>query len=303
MYIRKKIVIFLLCTLFSTQIFVCMLKKLYLCGVIRCILIFLAIVFGNVVGQSQVSNVMPTSAHIANIQTARTDDWSSFHNPASLVQEHGWQLAAQYENRYFLSSLNTAMLQVAYCNKYVNVGIGYSFFGYSKYQEMIAGVTLARKFGIFSLGLQANYLTLYCGDDLGYRGTFIPQVGATIDISPSLTIGVHCFNPFVQGLRVDEDMKRKVPAIYSVGMDYCWQEVLHWSVQADYDVQTSWRIATGVEWQAIERLVVKVGAYYQQQFVGCMGVAVTWDRLRLDANFELHPLLGVICQGRIGYKI
>ena len=285
------------------QIFVCVQKKLYLCRVIRFVLILLALILGHVVGQSQVSNVMPTSAHIANIQTARTDDWSSFHNPASMVQEHGWQLAAQYENRYFLSSLNTAMLQVAYCNKYVNVGIGYSFFGYSKYQEMMAGVAFARSFGKFSIGLQANYLTLYCGDELGYKGTVIPQIGMTVNVLPELTIGVHGFNPFVQVLAIEDQVERKLPAIYSVGMDYCWQKVLHWSVQADYDIQASWRVAMGLEWQAIERLVVKVGAYYQQQFVGCMGVAVTWDRLRLDANFELHPLLGIICQGRIGYKI
>jgi hypothetical protein len=246
---------------------------------------------------------MPSSAHIANMQTARTDSWSCFQNPASLVQPSGWQLAAQYENRYFLSSLNTAMLQVGYTNEHVNVGVGYSFFGYSKYQEMMAGVAFARSFGKFSIGLQANYLTLYCGDELGYKGTFIPQIGMTINVLPELTIGLHGFNPFVQVLTIDDQVERKLPAIYSVGMDYCWQEVLHWSMQADYDVQASWRIATGVEWQAIERLVVKVGAYYQQQFVGCMGVAVTWDRLRLDTNFELHPLLGVTCKGRIGYKI
>lgn len=278
-------------------------KKLYLCGVIRLVLIFLALVLGNALGQSQVSNVMPSSAHIANMQTARTDSWSCFQNPASLVQPSGWQLAAQYENRYFLSSLNTAMLQVGYTNEHVNVGVGYSFFGYSKYQEMMAGVAFARSFGKFSIGLQANYLTLYCGDELGYKGTFIPQIGMTVNVVPELTIGLHGFNPFVQVLTIDDQVERKLPAIYSVGMDYCWQKVLHWSVQADYDVQASWRIATGVEWQAIERLVVKVGAYYQQQFVGCMGVAVTWDRLRLDTNFELHPLLGVICKGRIGYKI
>ena len=278
-------------------------KKLYLCRVIRLVLIFLALVLGNVLGQSQVSNVMPTSAHIANMQTARTDSWSCFQNPASLVQPSGWQLAAQYENRYFLSSLNTAMLQVGYTNEHINVGVGYSFFGYSKYQEMMAGVAFARSFGKFSIGLQANYLTLYCGDELGYKGTFIPQIGMTVNVLPELTIGLHGFNPFVQVLTIDDQVERKLPAIYSVGMDYCWQKVLHWSVQADYDIQASWRIATGVEWQAIERLIVKVGAYYQQQFVGCMGVAVTWDRLRLDANFELHPLLGVICKGRIGYKI
>ena len=262
---------------------------------------FLLCLVGVVSGQ--VSNVLPTSANIANMQTARTDNWTCFHNPASLVQEAGWQLAAQYENRYFLPSLNTAMLQVGYTNEYVNVGVGYAFFGYAKYQEMMAGVALARSFGRFSIGLQANYLTLYCGDELGYRGTFIPQIGVAVNVLPELTIGVHGFNPFVQTIAIDDQMERRLSAIYSLGLDYRWKEVLHWSVQADYDVNNTYRIATGVEWQAIERLVVKVGVYYQQQLVGCMGVAVTWDRLRLDANFELHPLLGVTCQGRIGVKI
>ena len=265
------------------------------------ILVFLLCVAGVV--SSQVSNVLPTSSNIANMQTARTDNWTCFHNPASLVQPSGWQLAAQYENRYFLSSLNTAMLQVGYTNEYVNVGVGYSFFGYAKYQEMMAGVALARSFGKFSIGLQANYLTLYCGDELGYKGTFVPQIGVTVHVLPELTIGVHGFNPFVQAITIDDQMKRRLPTVYSLGLDYRWKEMLHWSVQADYDVNNTYRIATGVEWQAIERLVVKVGVYYQQQFVGCMGVAVTWDRLRLDANFELHPLLGVTCQGRIGVKI
>lgn len=249
------------------------------------------------------SNVLPTSANIANIQTARTDNWTCFHNPASLIQPHGWQLATQYENRYLLPSLNTALLQAAYTNPYVNIGIGYSFFGYAKYQEMMAGIALARSFGKFSIGLQANYLTLYCGDDLGYQGTFLPQVGVSVHILPSLVVGVHCFNPFIQSLKIDDDMQRHLPAIYSIGLNYCWQEVLRLSLQADYDVHATYRIATGLEWQAIERLIVKVGAYYQQHFIGCMGIALTWDRLRLDANFELHPLLGVTCQGRIGYKI
>ena len=265
------------------------------------ILVFLLCISSAAIGQ--VSNVLPTSSNIANMQTARTDNWTCFHNPASLVQDAGWQLAAQYENRYFLPSLNTAMLQVGYTNEYVNVGVGYAFFGYAKYQEMMAGVALARSFGRFSIGLQANYLTLYCGDELGYKGTFIPQIGVTVNVLPELTIGVHGFNPFVQTIAIDDQVRRRLPAVYSLGLDYRWKEVLHWSVQADYDVHNTYRIATGVEWQAIERLVVKVGVYYEQQFVGCIGVAVTWDRLRLDANFELHPLLGVTCQGRIGVKI
>lgn len=252
---------------------------------------------------SQVSNVLPFSANIANIQTSRTDNWTSFHNPASLVQTNGWQMAAQYENRYFLPSLNTALLQVGYTNDYLNVGIGYSFFGYAKYQEMMAGITLARSFKHFSLGVQANYFTTYCGDELGYKGFFVPQIGATITLLPTLTIGISSFNPFMQKLRVESDRRVVLPAIYSIATNYRWKDILQWSVQADYDVFSTFRIATGVEWQAIDRLIIKMGVYYHDQWVGCMGVAVNWNALRLDANFEIHPLLGVTCQARIGYKI
>lgn len=249
----------------------------------------------------QTAYVIPYSNAIADIQTPRTDTWTAFQNPASLIQANTCQVAVQYENRYMLSALNTALVQAAYCNKYVNVGVSFSFFGYSKYQEMMAGVALARSFGRFSLGLQGNYVAIYCGDELKYRGTFIPQIGATVDIIPQLTIGIHGFNPFWQRISIDADVDKALPIIYSVGMDYRCLEGLRWGVQVDYDVHTTYRIATALEWQAIDLLVLKAGVYYQQQFVGCMGVGITWHNLRFDAHFELNPTLGVTCQGRLCY--
>lgn len=246
--------------------------------------------------------ILPSSNTIADIQTPRTDTWTACHNPASLVQEsHTIQVAAQYENRYMLAALNTASLQAAYCNPYLNVGVSFSFFGYSRYQEMMAGITLARSFGRFSLGLQGNYIAVYCGDELKYRGTFIPQIGATVDITSRLTIGLHAFNPFWQKIHIEEGINRVLPIIYSVGTDYRFIDNLRWAVQADYDVRSTYRVATALEWQAIDLLVIKAGVYYRQQLVGCMGIGITWDKLRFDAHFELNPTLGVTCQGRVSY--
>ena len=250
----------------------------------------------------QTSYVIPSSNTIANIQTPRTDTWTAFHNPASLIQTDKWQVAMQYENRYMLAELNTAMAQAAYCNRYLNVGVSYSFFGYSKYQEMMAGLTLARSFGRFSIGIQENYITLYCGDELKYRGTCITQVGTTIDITPKLTIGLHSFNTFWQKIKVEDEVQQEVPIIYSLGLDYHFSNTMRWTIQGDYDVCSTYRVATSLEWQAIDLLAVKVGAYYHNQFVGCMGLAITWDKLRIDTNFELNPTLGVTCQARISYR-
>ncbi len=249
----------------------------------------------------QTTHVIPSSSTIANIQTPRTDTWTAFHNPASLTVPHVVVLSAQYENRYMLSELNTALIQAAYTNPYVNVGVAFSFFGYAKYQEMMTGVTLSRSFQRFPLGIQANYITIYCGDEIKYRGTFIPQVGATINITQRIVLGIHTFNPFGQRIRLNDTQRRTLPAVYSIGIDYQPITQLHWTTQADYDIRSTFRIATAFEWQAIQPLSVKIGLYYQQLFVGCMGLGITWDKFTLDTNFELHPRLGLVCQARITY--
>ncbi len=250
---------------------------------------------------AQVANVMPSSASVANTGTARNDVWTAFHNPASLVQPHGWRAGAQYENRSLLAELSTSMVQVGYTNEYVNVGVSYSYFGFSRYSEMMAGVTLARRFGRFSLGLQGTFLALYAGDELGYRCTAVPQIGLTVDITERFTLGFHTFNPFIQSIRVSEE-RRKLPAIYSLGTDYRFYKGLRWLTQVDYDVNATFRVATGFEWQAIRQLCVKLGAYYQDYLVGSLGVGLTFGDFSFDINAELHPVLGVNLLGRVGYS-
>lgn len=241
--------------------------------------------------------------NIANIQTSRTDNWTTFQNPASLDQSERFQIAAQYENQYMLSALNTATVQFAYCNPYVNVGVGYSFFGYSKYQEMMVGITLARRFGRFTLGVGGNYMTLYAGDELKYKGLFFPELGATVDICSQVTLGLWAYNPFMQSIRVTDGEKRPVSSVYSLGVDYRFYPGFHWSVQADYDPTTTWRVATGLEWQCVEQVVVKIGTYYYQQLVGCLGIGLRLNGLNIDTNFELNPRMGLTLQARIAYQI
>lgn len=247
--------------------------------------------------------LLAASAHLANIQTARTDDWTAFQNPACLDQTERFQISAQYDNRYLLSALNTAQVQFGYCNPYVNVGIGYCFYGYSKYQEMQVGLSLSRRFGRFTLGLGANYQTIYAGDNLKYKGTFFPLIGATVDITNQFTLGVFTSNPFMQKIRITDDEKQALPAIYSIGTDYRFYKGFHWSVQGDYDPTSTWKVATSIEWQCVEAVNLKIGTYYCNRLVGCLGIGLRFGGFGLDTNVEVDPRLGVSLQVRIGYKI
>lgn len=251
-------------------------------------------------GAAQISDVIPGSSAIAHTSVARNDTWSAFHNPAALVQQERFQLAFQYENKYLIANLSTYLLQAAYSNRYVNVGISYSFFGYSVYSEMMTAVTLARSFGRFSLGLQGNIISIYGGQSIGYRTTAVPQLGVNISLTDNLSLGFQTFNPFLQSVKLTET-KRPIPAVYSVGTDYRFYKGMRWDVQIDYNTHAGLQIATGYEWQAIHELCVKIGVYYQKYVVGCLGVGLNFADFKADLNAEWHPVLGVNLLCKVAY--
>jgi len=247
--------------------------------------------------------LLTSSVNLANIQTARVDNWTAMQNPATLDQAERFQLRAQYENHAMLAALNTASVQFGYCNPYVNVGVGFNFYGYSKYQEMQVGVNLARRFGRCTLGLGGYYLTLYAGDEIKYKGTFIPTIGLTVDVVKNWTLGVYSYNPFWQKMRITDDEKRAVSSVYSLGSDYRFLPGWHWNVQGDYDPTTTWRVATSIEWQCVQQVIVKIGGYYYEQLVGCLGVGLRFNGLEIDTHFELNPRMGLNIQASVGYRI
>lgn len=247
--------------------------------------------------------IIAHSLNIANIQTARMDNWTTGQNPASLVELYPFQIAATYENHYMNHALHTATIQSAFCSQYINVGVGFSFFGYSKYQEMMTGITLSKKFGRFSLGIQANYITIYCGDYLKYKGTFIPELGCIINITPTFNLGFWTFNPFLQKIQVIEQEKRNLPSIYSIGTDYLFHPDIRWGVQFDYDIFSSWRIASNIEWKCCDILILKLGAYYKDNIVGCLGMELMFDKWGLNQLYEYNSLLGFSSQTCIYYHL
>ena len=263
-----------------------------------CLLVSLTIYLGVF---AQLTEIIPSSISIANTSVARTDIWSGFGNPASLIQPEGIQAAMQFENKSLLPELSTKLLQAAYNHKLLNVGVAFSHFGYSKYNEMLVGVAVARNFGDkFSLGLQGNLYTSYFSDKIKYQSTFIPQMGMTAHLTPDFTLGFHAFNPFQQNLKTDY-VEKRLPSIFSIGTNYYFTDAICWLTQIDKEVSSTFRVATGFEWQLIDAFCVKIGGYGSEYFVGCFGAGIQFANLTFDVNCELHPILGLNLIGNLSY--
>lgn len=253
---------------------------------------------------AQISSSLPSSVTIANASVAVQNEWSAFQNTAALASVENWEASAQYENHFMVKELSTKSMQVAKNLQSINIGASFSYFGYSLYNDMIAGVGMARNFGNkFSMGLQLDYYTSYfMGENVNrYRGTIFPQFGVSTTLFPKLTVGFNVFNPFQSNIKTEYSLKR-IPSIFSLGTNYTFDENLTWLAQIDKEVSSNFRFASGFEYRMINQLAVKLGAYAQDNLVPCLGVNVYLSKIRIYLNTELHPMLGLNTQICLKYK-
>jgi hypothetical protein len=251
---------------------------------------------------AQISTITPSTSSIAQTSVADKNRWSAFANPAMLGYLEQSELGFQFENRYLLNELSTKSLEVGFPSRLMCTGISFSHFGYSQYHEMLAGVGFARNFSNkFAMGVQANYFTTYFSASNSYRGTFFPQVGLSVQFSPSFHIGFNASNPF-QSIIKTEYVTKRLPSVFSLGTGYSFSPEFIWRTQIDKEVSSNYRFATGFDYQMLEKIKVKVGAYGSDYLIPCLGMGLKLGSLFIDLNCELHPLLGLNTFAAIHYR-
>ena len=267
----------------------------------RIIVIFcLNLFFSNLF--SQITDVLPSSSSIAESSVSDIRNRSAFSNPAMLGYLEMTEIGFQFENKFLIPELATKSLQAGFSTKLINVGFSFSHFGYSLYHEMLFGVGLARNFSDkFAMGVQFNYYTAYLAATNSYRGTLLPQFGLSVRFSPVFSMGFNTFNPFQTNIYTDFVVKR-IPSLFSLGTEYYFSPELVWHTQVDKEVSSNFRFATGFEYQMIENLSVKLGAYGSDYLVSCLGFGLNFGSFLFDLNCELHPLLGLNTLAAVKYK-
>lgn len=266
------------------------------------ILLFLIIYIPGL--SAQVASVVPTSSSIANTSAAVLNDWNAFQNVPALGNIKRTEVSAQYENRFMIKELNTRSLQAGFNAQYVNVGLSFSYMGYSTYNEMIAGLGIARNFSDkFSMGVQFDYYTAYfsAAEESRYRGVLLAQFGIASQIFPKLTVGFNAFNPFQTNIKTEYTEKR-IPSIFSLGTNYAFADNLIWLSQIDKEVNHDFRFASGFEYTMIKELTIKLGAYETDFLVPCLGFGIHLGDFHFNLNGELHPQLGLNTIANLKYR-
>jgi hypothetical protein len=262
-------------------------------------LIFIALLSQHLNAQGY-PDAYPASFSPGNASVAYTKNWTCFQNPSILAKENYTSIFLDYENRFQLKELSTGSLGLAIPTKQINLGLGYSYFGYSQYHEMQAGISLAREFSKrFFLGLGFNYYNVLISPDEAYKGTLITQIGLLSNLSENFVIGFHAYNPTQASIRLKLTSKR-IPSVFELGCSYNFSEKLLWVVQLDKatDAPIEWK--TGFEYRLVKTISLQVGGY-GNPFVPKVGMAFYLKKLKLDMDFERHTLLGINSHCRLSY--
>jgi hypothetical protein len=250
----------------------------------------------------QIASVIPSSSAIAQTSVSDVQSWTAFNNPAMLGYVEKSEIGIQFENRFIISNLSTKSVQIGIPSSLVNTGISFSHFGYSLYHEMMIGLGFARNFSDkFAMGVQFNYYAAYFNASNSYHGALLPQVGLSVKFSPVFNVGFNTFNPFQTNI-VTEFVTKRLPSIFSIGTEYFFSPELVWLTQIDKEISSNYRFATGFEYQMLNQLNVKLGAYASDYLIPCLGVGFKTGAFRVDLNCEVHPLLGLNTLASIKYR-
>ncbi len=259
----------------------------------RRIAFFFGVLFISLHVFSQISQIIPSANSIANTSVSDSKSWTAFANPAMISYINKAEIGIQYENRFIINELSTRSFQAAYSTNFVNTGLSFSYFGYELYHEMLFGVGFARNFADkFALGVQFNYLNAFFSATNNYKSSFFPQIGLNVSISPVFNLAFNTFNPFQANIKTEITTKR-IPSVFSLGTAYYFSDELVWRAQIDKEISSNYRFATGFDYEMLQFLKVKIGAYANNYLVPCLGLGFKAGSVYFNLNGELHPLLGI----------
>jgi hypothetical protein len=242
---------------------------------------------------AQNSIILPLTTSVAQTSTADITNIAPFVNPSLYAYKTQSSLSFSYDNRFLIPELSTRSLTVNYDVGYFQTGLSMSYYGYSLYNEFITGLVFARNFSEkFALGVQFNYYLAYFNASNTYHGAFFPQIGFAIQLHPDIYLAGNIFNPFQTNIKTVYSTKR-LPSLFSLGFCYNFSENFTSRLQADKEISSNYRFASGFDYKILDVVTIKTGIYYSNFLVPCLGFDWKINNLSLAFNAEMHPLLGL----------
>ncbi|MCD4735823.1 MAG: hypothetical protein K8R53_07240 [Bacteroidales bacterium] len=242
-----------------------------------------------------------SSGGLANSTVAVSNFWSITDNQAGLAILEKPEAGLYFENRFGIKELCTKTVAVGLPVSFGVIGADFIHYGYTGYNNKMAGITYARSFSKrFSAGLKLKYISTTIGEGYGTTSAVSFDAGAITTISEAITLGFHLSNPYI--FQFSEIQQEISPAKIRLGMLYRISESLFCTLEAGKRIEYKPSFRAGIEYGPSEAFKVRIGYAtigsqvedkpLWDQTLLTFGAGFTKNRFRADINAGFHQKLG-----------
>jgi len=217
--------------------------------------------------------------------TATPGHWNCFNNQALLTAASSTSFSAALENRFMLPGLSSKAVSAVIAVNPAPLGIVATHYGNGDWYRLFTGAGSAVKLtDDIALGLQVDCITEHGAGE--YRDithvTF--ETGMTYDLSPSLSLGVHLFNPLtpLNGL----------PSSIEAALQWRQADDFILAIGGSKVTDEPLSVQCGLSWGLIDRVVLRSG-YMSSPSAFAFGIGFRAGSLDADAAFLMNGMTGV----------
>ena len=198
------------------------------------------------------------SSAMAGANLFNADVWSSFNNPASMVNTSNFSTGIFYENSFITPELSTTGFAFIAPVNEARFGINYLRSGYSLYNENKIGISYAMPLAKWlSMGIQIDLLNQNQSSYYGNINTLTFDIGILAEPTENLFFAAHIFNP--ANIKLNGELNEDLKPVLRFGAGYRFAENLMSSIEAESDGDTYTTFKLGLEYRLLKDIILMAG--------------------------------------------
>ena len=263
-------------------------------------IIILTLFYHTVFAGGEISPAGARSAGLCHSSVAVTGFWGIMNNQAGMAMLTSGELAFSYENKFLLKETGNSTAAFAYPVNFGVLGVTFNYFGYSKYNEMKAGLAYARAFGKYiRIGVQLDYLHTFIAEGYGTKSNFTFEIGVQSDVTKNLTLGAYVFNPVM--VKLSDYANERIPAIFRFGATWHFSEAFFATAEIEKNsFYPSVIFRGGLEYNLKNMFVFRTGVGTEQEIFS-IGFGMYLKGFKLDIAATMNKVLGFSPQVSLSY--
>jgi len=211
--------------------------------------------------------------------------WSCFNNQALMTSASGVSVSAAIETRFMLPALSSKGLSAVIANGNLPLGIIATHYGNGDYYRIFTGIGSAVTLtdGV-SLGVQADYVTERGIGDYRDVSHLTFETGMAITLSPTITMGLHIFNPLTT--------LNSLPSSIAAGLLWKSSEDLLLTLSSSKMTGEPLSLQCGMSWDITGNLTIRSG-YMSSPSSFAFGIGWKTGSLMMDTGFIINSGTGI----------